>query len=186
MVALLLALSAFSFCQRMPIGITARMSLLMYPDVKKELKISKDQDKQLQAMLSEFAKNAQSGQFTGGLDMSNLMGGLDPKIEAILDEGQNKRLHELFVQVNGGFALTDAKTTAALELSDDQKARAKTLGAEIDSQLMDLMASARSPNAFKGVQTKRGELAKSIEAVLDGDQAVKFALMAGKPYKFKG
>lgn len=45
------------------------------------------------------------------------------KVDEVLDDGQRKRLLEIFVQVNGPRSLNDPDVVEALELSEDQKTK---------------------------------------------------------------
>ncbi len=182
----LLVLSATAFGQMMPLGNTARLVLVMQPDVKKELKISKDQDKQIQGILKDLQRDGAAGLMSGQFNMMNPMAGMDPKLEPILNDGQNLRLQGLYIQANGGFALTDPKVAAAVALTDDQKLQVETIDAEATKVSQDMMMKARSNAALKALKEKRKEFGERIRAVLTPEQMVVFVALQGKPFKFKG
>src|SRR5687767_7882361 len=119
---LLLVASALSMAQRMPFGGTSRLMITMMPDVKKELKITKDQDKKVQERIKKITEDMQKGIVPPGFSFTE---GPDISFDDILDETQRARLEELFIQSNGGFALADAKVATKIGLTEEQSAKVK-------------------------------------------------------------
>ena len=164
-------------------GVDGRFMIATSPDVRKELKITKEQDKKLQEAVKEMGASAQGGALPPGFDMMNPMGMLDPKLEEILDETQKHRLEELFVQSNGGYALLDKKVAAALELTDEQKSAVKEIDSERRKAVMDGMSAGAS--GYKGLKKKVEECGAKMLAVLTPEQTKKLEEMKGKPFKFR-
>jgi Spy/CpxP family protein refolding chaperone len=108
---------------------------------------------------------------------------LDPKLEEILDEAQKKRLGEMFLWVNGGFALIDKGIAATLDLTDEQKASVKEIDSERRKAVMEGMTS--GPSGLKGLKKKMEECGAKMLAVLTPDQAKKLEELKGKEFKFR-
>jgi hypothetical protein len=181
-VALVLT-AALASAQRSPTGATSRTMLAMMPDVKKELKVTKDQDKKIQAAMKAMEDQAMSGAMQ--IDMTDPMAGMDVDMGPILDEAQRQRLDELFVQYNGGFALTDPKVATSLAISEEVIAQIKSLKATASQELLQMMMNARSTAAIKAADKKREDYSQQMLALLTDEQKQKFDAMKGKPFKFK-
>jgi Spy/CpxP family protein refolding chaperone len=182
----LLLLASLCAAQRMPVGMTGRFMLVMMPDAKKELKITKEQDKQIQQVMKEANDAARSGQMPAGFDFMNPMGHLDPKLASILTPEQAARLEELFVQANGGFSLLDSKVSTALGLSDEVNGQIKELNSEAAAeQMRTLQGGMRSKADADKLKKVRADYGAKMLALLSPEQAKKFETMKGKPFKFK-
>jgi Spy/CpxP family protein refolding chaperone len=186
LIAFFAILASFSLAgaQAMPFGLTGRFMLTMAPDVKKELKITKQQEQKMKQAAEDYGKEIQAdpGKMT---DMMNPMAGLDPKLDAIFDEAQRARLEDLYLQFNGGWALTDAKVALALALTPQQIEQVKSTDTEAKADLMKMMGSLRSNNDLKKLKAKNKEAGDKMKAVLTPEQTAKLEAMMGKPFKFK-
>jgi Spy/CpxP family protein refolding chaperone len=189
--ALLLATSLLAFglaAAQTGFGMKGRLMIVMMPDAKKELKITREQDKQIQEAIKKADAEIRAGGLPAGMnmmDMMNPMAMMDPILVPILDDVQKIRLEELFLQVNGGHALTDATVAAAMELDDDQKAQIKAIKAEASQDLLSRMSGLRSQSAANELKKKQKEFGDKMLAVLRPEQAAKFETAKGKPFKFK-
>ena len=157
--------------------------IAMMPEAKKELKLTKDQEKKMNQAVNEMGDSANGGALPAGFDMMNPMASLDPKLDDILDETQKKRMEEMFLWVNGGYALLDAKVATALELTDEQKAAAKALESERKKEMMSLLAAGAS--GYKSIKKNAEECGVKLLALLTPDQAKKFEELKGKQFKFR-
>ena len=165
------------------LGVQGRFGIAMMPEAKKELKLTKDQEKKMQEAVKELGASANAGALPSGFDLMNPMSALDPKIEEILDETQKKRMEEMFLWVNGGFALLDAKAATALELTDDQKAAAKALDSERRKKMMSSLGAGAS--GYKAIKKDTEECGVKLLALLTPDQAKKLEELKGKQFKFR-
>ncbi len=181
--AILLLLAAVCPAQRSMIGATSRLMLAMSPDIKKELKVTKDQDKKIQEALKVMQAELQAG--SRQIDLSDPMGSMDIDLTPILDAAQCTRLEELYLQANSGYALTDPKVAAALALTDEQKDKTATAKAEATTELMNLMADMRSNSAVKALKKRQVELGEKMLEILTAEQRAKLETLKGKPFKFK-
>ena len=106
------------------------------------------------------------------------------ELAGILLSEQQKRLQEIYVQVNGTQALNDADVAAAIGLTDDQKAKMDTIRDEAGNERRDLFQNAGDDR--EGMMEKMTALQKQTEeklvAVLSADQQTKFAELKGKPF----
>jgi len=165
------------------LGVQGRFGIAMMPEAKKELKLTKDQEKKMQEAVKELGASANGGSLPSGFDLMNPMSALDPKIEEILDETQKKRMEEMFLWVNGGFALLDAKVAIALELTDEQKAAAKELDSVRRKAMMEQMRAGMS--GYKAMKKDAEECGVKLLALLTPEQAKKFEELKGKQFKFR-
>lgn len=178
----LLAVS-IAIAQRSPTGNTNRTLLAMMPDVKKELKVTKDQDKKIQAAMKDLQEKAQSGQIA--IDFTDPMSSFDIDFGPILDDAQKLRLEELYAQYNGGFALADSKVSRALAINEETLAAIKAIKATAARELPQMLMQARSAGAAKEADKKREEFSQQMLALLTHEQKAKFETMKGKAFRFK-
>jgi hypothetical protein len=108
-----------------------------------------------------------------------------PKLNEVLDKTQQKRLHEIALQVAGPQALQDAEVVKALNLSKDQQDKIKQLGKDMRAKLVEAFASGdRSAMRAKMTELREELTVKSTE-VLTKDQQAQFTEMKGKPFDMK-
>ena len=123
-------------------GMASPTMLLNADAVAKELKLTDDQKAKIR-QINEKAQATMREAFEGLADLSpeerqEKMAGLREKmqnqrketnkaLEAVLTEDQAKRLKEVFIQVLGEQSLRNPEVQAALGLSDDQKAKIRSI-----------------------------------------------------------
>lgn len=179
----LIIVASTVWAQRSPTGTTSRTMLAMMPDVRKELKVTKDQDKKIQAAMKEVQEKAMNGQVQ--IDLSDPMGSFDIDMGPILDDTQKVRLEELYAQYNGGFALADPKFVTALAINEETLAKIKAVKSTAARELPQMLMNARSASAAKEADKKREEFSLQMLALLTDEQKAKFETMKGKAFKFK-
>lgn len=104
-----------------------RVSLATLPEVQAELKFNADL-KSLADSLQEQLNEDRRDVFQNGggdwdamrVDIEKLNGEATAKLVEKLDDGQKKRLTEIFVQANGPNALSDKQVMEVLKISDEQ------------------------------------------------------------------
>ena len=203
-VAVTLVSATFSMTQgRMmmmggPGGGTQSM-LLGREDVQKELKLSDDQKSKLEemrnSMMEEMRSRFQNGGGGGGdreammKEMQENMKKADAAALAVLNDGQKKRLKELWIQRSGNRIVSNEEIGKELGLTDTQKQKIKDLMAakqqanqEIFQKMRDgeIDRSEIRPLMEKNNKALDGELGK----VLTDDQKAKLKAMGGEPFKF--
>lgn len=176
-------LCAFASAQFGMVGAHSRTTIVMTPEVKKELKITKDQDKKVMDALKGMQDEMQTGKVS--FDFANPLASIDAKLDEILDETQKARLEEIYVQVNTGFALTDKKVAAWLGLTEEQNAQVQARNQSASTELMQKAMEMRSNNAVKELKKRKEEIALEFLAILDVTQKEKFEKGKGKIIKIK-
>ncbi len=95
------------------------MMLLARPDIKKELKLTKDQSKQADATMKEV-QNAGKDAQANPMAAMNAMKKANEDLVAMLDETQKVRFYEIRWQAMGVNSLLDPPMKEALALTDEQ------------------------------------------------------------------
>ncbi len=152
------------------------MATLQRPEIRKELKLTKEQNKQMDEVMKNFTKASQGGEVNLGSFSK-----IDAQLLAVLDEPQKQRYFELSIQIRGGTAITDPVVATKLDLSDEQKASAKKIRKSAQDKLMD---SARKGSRDVNLMEKLSK-AEEMEllAVLSDDQKSAFVKLAGVTFK---
>lgn len=177
-------------------GMMSPTMLVNRTDVQDDLKLTDDQktklkDAQAKAM-QEMQAARENAQASGGqMDpaaMKKLQEDNAKTIKGILTDDQNKRLLEIFVQLQGNNALQNEDVQKALGLSDDQKTKIKDLVKAQNDANQELRTKQRNneidQQAAQDARTKNAaKLKEELGNVLTADQATKFKDMAGKPFK---
>lgn len=189
--------------------------LLQRQDVKTELKITADEQTKLDELMprrggGQRGQGGQGGgqggpppQGSGGQPVTTNTGQRpDPAqmqaqmmerektILAVLDEGQVKRLKELYVQRAGFAALLRPDFQDALGLSADTKAKIADLNSKAQDANRQIGEKLRNQeieraDAMQSMQANQKTLNESIGKLLTTEQAAKFKDMGGAPFTFE-
>lgn len=172
---------------------THQLQLATLPEVETELKLTDEQKTTIADLNDQFDDERRNQGFGGGgggggfseearAARAKMNADFAAKLNEALDEPQQKRIQEIYVQVNGASVLTDESVAAALVLTDEQK-----------QALQDALADQRQAmqDAFQGWQdmsdeertAKMDELSKARDeallAVLTDEQKTQFEAMKG-------
>ena len=101
------------------------------------------------------------------------------KLGEILLPKQLERLKQIQLQVQGADALSNEDVVKALNITDDQKAKMKTISDEAAAKLQDALANLNGPERFTKMQELNKGLLGKLLAVLTPDQVAKFDTMKG-------
>jgi Spy/CpxP family protein refolding chaperone len=101
------------------------------------------------------------------------------KLGEILLPKQLERLKQIQLQVQGADALSNEDVVKALNITDDQKAKMKTISDEAATKLQDALANLNGPERFTKMQELNKQLLDKLLAVLTPDQVAKFDTMKG-------
>lgn len=177
-------LSSVSYGQvQVPFGVEGKFALVVMPSVKKELKITKEQDKALADLMKEMQSNPQK--FVSGFDMTYMLKGVDEKVDAILTEKQRLRMKELWYRLNGPMILRLSGPAEEIGLNDDQRAQIGSLCSEADSKIMQAIQQGsrqtKFPEKLREVRTTYG---KQVLDRLTPDQKEAWKKALGKDFKF--
>lgn len=167
-------------------------------DVSKELKLTDAQKTKLlefqQKQMEEMFAAFQGG--GGPPTQEQIQASMKKRNEAeakllkeVLDEAQNKRLKELWVQRAGNSIILNADIQKELGLSEDQNKKAKDLQAKQVEANQSIIQRARDGEIeFSEVRTLIEKNAKALNEelgkLLTKEQAEKLKAMGGAPFKF--
>ncbi len=179
-------------------GGVSEIQLLRRVDVQTELKVTDDQKTKIAALRGGGGGPGGGGRGPGGGGGGGFMamqgqgqgGGqqMTPEqraeaqakqIAEILNPGQAKRLHEIWIQVGGNGILTNPMLQKELGFTDAQKEKVATLQA----QQREAMQNAGAPPNADAIAKMRETMNTELGKVLTSDQATKLNGMKGAPFK---
>lgn len=158
-------------------GVSGKVTLVAQPKVKKELKITRDQDKKIQAVLADPAT------FGTSLNMVYMTEAADTMLEELLEPEQKLRLNGLWYQQNGELVLRLPAVAESFHISDEQAAAIESIAKECDDASMALFQKPGRDTQKKVTELKAAASAK-IHSLLTTEQAEAWKLALGKPFKF--
>ena len=159
-----------------------KSEVIMLPEVQKELKVSKDQQKQIQAAMTMMPPGTGNPTMA---DPSSMMANMDAQTLAPLSPDQVARLNELWIQYEGPRVVQDKAVSDKLQLTDDQKSKIGTIWDGYQQMAMDRMQHMHMGSTLNGVKKALKEAGDATLALLTPDQAKTFTDMQGKPFKFR-
>ena len=186
-------------------GITADPALLQSEGVRKDLKLSEDQDGKVSAIAREYIESRAKGfedlrkSIQNAAELRQKRVDLDrdlknaawTKLKANLSDGQQARLKQLTNQRLGILAFLNPEVHSALNLTDEQKQELRTTCMKTMAErptLRDyrLAHPDAPPEAWKDAVDAVDEraMAKMLE-LLSQPQRAQWSEMIGPPYKFK-
>ncbi|MGA2059278.1 MAG: hypothetical protein ABSG67_02265 [Thermoguttaceae bacterium] len=151
--------------------------------IQKELEVVDDQ----KTKLTDLA----AAQRTARQDLMNLsQEERAPKIQAMQEDTLKKlgdillpkqleRLKQIQLQVEGPTALSNDDVVKALNITDDQKAKMKTISDEAAAKMPDALANLTGAERGTKMQELNKETLDKLLAVLTPDQVAKFDTMKG-------
>jgi Spy/CpxP family protein refolding chaperone len=168
-------------------GTISKVQLLQSEQIQKELELADDQKAQVTKIAEDsrnefqdvFASLRDLSQEERGKKLAEVRGKIDKKAEDVLLDHQKTRLNELYIQVQGSAALSDAKVAEALKITDDQKSKIAAARDEMMQALRDARGDGGNFDREKTAQIRRDGETKVL-AVLTADQKAQFEKMQGK------
>ncbi len=155
---------------------------IMWPEVKKELKLHGDQGKRVDEVTKATQKAMQDAQKSMSFaEINKAIESGNAQIFEILDDTQDQRMREMVLQMRGPSGIIDEPTAKELGLSDDQLTKLKALQAKAKEDWMNAMRH-MSGSHNKGDDVI-DQFRKDAIAVLTPEQAEKYKAMLGKPVK---
>lgn len=177
-VALVLLSSQFSFSPALMMA--APSMAVQRPEVRKELKPTKDQNRQLDEAaksVTQAMKDSQKNMDLGAVARAMKAG--DAKVWEVLDDKQDERLRGMILQIKGAAAFTEEDFVKEYEMTSEQI-----------TKLEDLKMTCRTDYltaAQKGNQRKLKDLLEQYDkdtlAVLTTDQRSKYNKAIGAKVK---
>jgi hypothetical protein len=171
-------------------GAVPSVTLAQLEEVAKDLKLNDEQKKKAADLQEEMsAERRELFQDAAGdfdrlrQDIAELYKEVTTKFNALLDEPQQKRAHEIYVQVNGPVTLSDELVAKTLQLTDEQKQKVEQ--ARTDSRTQAFSAFQDFQNMTDEEREKKtDELIqnrdKSLLAVLNDQQRGEFDKLKGQ------
>ena len=188
-------------------------TLALNPSVQKELNLSEDQIQKIKDVTqsirdkhkdeSDAVRNLQGDERRekGQELRKKISDETNQALAGILKPEQSKRLKEITLQQRGPQAFNDPETQKALNLTDDQKDKIKTINEDSAKDMRELFpqggrrgaggggGGAVDPAAFKERMTKvaaiRKETMDKVTSVLTEDQKKTWKEMTGQPFEVK-
>jgi hypothetical protein len=194
------------------LGTGMNLMLLRMPEVQTELQITDDQSQQINDLIQGIGDTMRTSM--QGINFQDMMNaspedrqkmfddirkkaetatnGMDEKVKKVLKPEQAKRLHELVLQRMGAAALTTPEVIKALDLSTEQVDQIK----KIQTTAANSAFPAFDPNqsqedrqaAMRAAMQSMHDRTKKVQEdslkVLTDPQALEFANMCGKTFKF--
>lgn len=166
-------------------------------DVSKEIKLTDDQKRKIedfqQKQMDEMMQLFQSGQRPEQAELQKIMKKRQEDetkaLNEILDEGQRKRLKELWVQRLGNSAIMNSDLQKELAVTDDQKKKIsdlQTKQAEANRALFEKMQNGEIDRSeIRPMMEKmRKVLDEELGKLMTEDQKTKLKALGGTPFKF--
>jgi len=165
--------------------------LAQLEEVQAELKLN-DKQKEIVAELNDQLNEERRTLFQDAAGdrakiregVAKLYSEITEKFNKELDEAQQKRAHEIYLQVNGPLALQDEAVAAALKLTEEQQ---EQLEQARDASRQEFMSAGLRDLDEEEAAKKVEELIKSrnekLLAVLTDEQRQQFAEMQGEKLK---
>ncbi len=149
---------------------------LQRPEIRKELKLSKDQIKQADLIIKELSKATESGNA-----VVTSLKKVDDDLMALLDEKQKERFFQIQIQAKGGTALSDPIVAVKIEMSVEQISSVKKIRKAAQSKLLDEVRKGSRDNKLMENISKAEE--KELLAVLSEGQREALGKLAGEVFK---
>ena len=175
------------------------INLVGRKDVQKDLKLSEDDVKKIDAILAaqreEMQAQMENMRSGGGFDrdamqaaMQKMQAETKKKLEAVLKPEHFKRLKEIAIQLAGNRALMWEDVQKALKLDAEQIAKIKELNTKMQEANNAIREKMRNEEldreaAMAAMQKNNETLNAELAKILKPEQADAFKAMGGEPFK---
>lgn len=160
-------------------GMMGQMSagrLLRAKEVQEALKLTDEQKEKITKINDEAREAMQEG---GREKFAEIMKSTSDKINEVLDDGQEKRLMGILIQVNPVAALMDPAVAKELNITDDQKTKMREAAAGFREKFGELGDLSREERGKK-MEELQAEISKKVMAELTSDQQEQLEKMKGE------
>jgi Spy/CpxP family protein refolding chaperone len=175
---------------------TSPTMLMSQPDFKKELKLTKEQDKKITEISKAQQKKMQEASNKARGSGNDMVGGFglmaemqksqdeaDAAIVAELSPDQARRLRQLQWQILGGKAFYEADLQKELGLSEEQIAKVTEYKEGDSARMMETMTKNSGAKMANAMKKLREERLKTMLAILTPDQVAKHKAALGPESK---
>lgn len=155
--------------------------LLGAKEVQEALKLTDDQKEKV-TKINDEAREARREAFQsegGSEKMAEITKATTDKINEVLDDGQEKRLMGILIQVNPVAALMDPAVAKELNITDDQKTKMQEAAAGFREKFGELRDLSREERGKK-MEEIQAEMSKKVMAELTSDQQEQLEKMKGE------
>ena len=175
-----------------------RGSLIGIEQVRKELKVTDDQQSKLEDIQKKHS-SARQELFSGLRDLpqderrakfTELRGKMEEltkkftaQTNEVLNADQKKRLREITIQVRGSRALSSGDVAKKLGLSDEQTKKLTAINEDSRAKSRELFQGGNREGAREKFAALRKETGEKLLAVLNADQKEKFKTMKGEKFE---
>ena len=165
------------------------LMLLAQESVQKEIKLTDEQKTKVDALRTQSREKMQEI-FQGDegerpKKMQELNEENRKAVAAILSPEQGKRLREITYQQRGATAFADPEVVKALNLTEEQQGKVKTINEETQAAMRELFTPGQAPD--EGTRNKMNDLRKSsgekLVALLTPEQKTKWTELQGEAFK---
>lgn len=173
--------ASFSTLDAQEIKLNApQFALLINEAAVKELKLSADQQKQIDEILSEMVQEVEGEKrlvVRGHVDMEEI----EKNVLKTLNDTQRKRLRQAWIQLNGPMALTDTTLAKEVGLKEEQTKKITEAVTNMNDAMRDVFQESAGDQGKmrEGVVRLRKNAANDIEAMLTADQKKKLESLKG-------
>lgn len=166
-----------------PFGMMSKPPMLLVRvDIKKEMKLSKEQSKQIESLNREFQEALKGGSkdLSSGMAVFKVIDEIGERMLKVLDDDQRKRLREIRIQSRGPSALLDDDVREELVLTPEQT---QTIEAARTEARNAALVAARAGKADGKALDKIGKVYEdAVMKSLTVGQSEKFKALQGKPF----
>lgn len=155
--------------------------------VQEDLELEDDAKEELEKLNDEARETIQEafqeneGDFEAiGKAMEEVNSKMAKQLEELLSEKQMKRVHEIFIQVNGASVLSDKSVAEMLKLSEKQTAELEKVMTESQDSLREMFGSVDRSEMREKMQEWQEERDEKLMAVLTEEQSKAFEKAKGK------
>ena len=155
--------------------------LLGAKEVQEALKLT-DEQKEKITKISDEGREAMREAFQGegGREkIAEITKATSDKFNEVLDDGQEKRLMGILIQVNPVAALTEPAVAKELNITDDQKTKMQEAAAGFREKFGELRDLSREERGKK-MEEIQAEISKKVMAELTSDQQEQLEKMKGE------
>ena len=152
-------------------------------EVQDALKLTDDQKGKIEEINDKMREEMREA-FQGGFDrekMAQIATDTSEKINEVLDDGQEKRLMGIMIQVNGAAAIADPAVAKELNITDDQKSKMREIRTGVREEFEKLRDQdlSREERGKKFEEIQAG-VNKKILAELTSDQQAQLEKLKGE------
>lgn len=177
-----------------PFAGTSILTLAVFDEVRVELKTTPEIQSQEDGLLVNLQRDFQESVRLAKGDLAiqrpaiaKINDRYDEECLKLFTADQAKRLKQLFVQYNGGNAITNGVIAKDLAITDEQKAKIQQLQDDSTKAVRGLFDQGLSAAEMRDERSKlREKLKNDLEKLLSVEQLARYKAMFGEKFTFKG